>query len=187
MVQAVQQLTLKEHQPAPEPIDQAITQMFQQGQLILMECEGQQICYQPAFFRAEQTLARQLQALLLHPMTVDLSRVRAWIERFMQKTGLPLSAQQQQAVELAASQPVLILTGGPGCGKTFTTRAIVALWKAMGKTIALASPAGRAAQRLSEVTGQEAKTIHRLLEFDPKTMGFKRNEQNPLAAEGDRD
>lgn len=181
--QSVQQLTLKEHEPAPEQIDQVITQMFQQGQLILMECEGQQICYQPAFFRAEQTLAKQLQILLQQPITVDQSRVQAWVERFMQKTGMPLSDQQQQAVALAASQPILILTGGPGCGKTFTTRAIVALWKAMGKTIALASPTGRAAQRLAEVAGQEAKTIHRLLEFDPKTMGFKRNDQNPIPAD----
>jgi len=84
---------------------------------------------------------------------------------------------------MAASQRVLILTGGPGCGKTFTTRTIVALWKAMGKSIALASPTGRAAQRLSEMTGQEAKTVHRLLEFDPKTMKFKRDVDNPLPAQ----
>jgi exodeoxyribonuclease V alpha subunit len=56
-----------------------------------------------------------------------------------------------------------VLTGGPGCGKTFTTKTIVALWKAMGKSILLATPTGRAAQRLAEMTGQEAKTIHRLL------------------------
>ncbi|MHC5740176.1 ATP-dependent DNA helicase, partial [Nostoc sp.] len=75
---------------------------------------------------------------------------------------------------------VMILTGGPGCGKTFTTQTIVSLWKAMGKSIALAAPTGRAAQRLSEITQLEAKTIHCLLEFDPKTMGFLRDNQNPL-------
>jgi exodeoxyribonuclease V alpha subunit len=84
---------------------------------------------------------------------------------------------------MAASQRLLILTGGPGCGKTFSTRTIVALWKAMGKTIALAAPTGRAAQRLSEMAGQEAKTIHRLLEFDPNGMGFKRDRTNPLEAD----
>lgn len=84
---------------------------------------------------------------------------------------------------MAASQRVLILTGGPGTGKTFSTKTIVALWKAMGKTIALASPTGRAAQRLSEMTGQPAKTIHRLLEFDPSNFQFKRDGQNPIPAD----
>jgi exodeoxyribonuclease V alpha subunit len=109
--------------------------------------------------------------------------VQRWIDRFVKKTGLALSEQQRQAVEMAASQRVLILTGGPGCGKTFTTRTIVALWKAMGKTIALASPTGRAAQRLSEMTGQEAKTLHRLLEFDPKHMKFQRDTEHPIPAD----
>ena len=81
---------------------------------------------------------------------------------------------------MAATQRVMILTGGPGCGKTFCTRTIVALWKAMGKKIALAAPTGRAAQRLSEMAGIEAKTIHRLLEFDPATRGFKRGVDEPL-------
>lgn len=95
---------------------------------------------------------------------------------------ISLSPQQQQAVEMAASQRVTILTGDPGTGKTFCTRTIVALWKAMGKSIVLASPTGRAAMRLSEVALMEAKTIHRLLEFDPKTMKFKRDAENPLEA-----
>ncbi|MEA5554319.1 AAA family ATPase, partial [Anabaena cylindrica UHCC 0172] len=80
----------------------------------------------------------------------------------------------------AAYSPIMILTGGPGVGKTFTTHTIVSLWKAMGKSIALAAPTGRAAQRLSEMTGLEAKTIHRLLEFDPRTRGFKADSDNPL-------
>ncbi len=106
----------------------------------------------------------------------------AWIDRYTAATGMQLSPQQRQAVEMAASERVLILTGGPGCGKTFTTRTIVALWKAMGKSIALASPTGRAAQRLSEMTGREAKTLHRLLEFDPRSMSFQRNSENPIPA-----
>lgn len=138
--------------------------------------------YTPPFFRAEQTLAERLQRLMQQPLTVDLLRVQQWIERFMAQTGLSLSDQQQQAVETAAGQRVLILTGGPGTGKTFTTRTIVALWKAMGHDIALASPTGRAAQRLSEMTRQEAKTIHRLLEFSPKTMKFQRGVENPIPA-----
>ncbi len=93
------------------------------------------------------------------------------------------SDEQHRAVELAASSRLLVLTGGPGCGKTYTTRTIVALWRAMGKSILLAAPTGRAAQRLCEVTGREAKTIHRLLAFDPKTMQFQHNEEKPLEAD----
>src|SRR5437868_10491781 len=94
-----------------------------------------------------------------------------------------LSEEQRRAVILAASSRLLVLTGGPGCGKTFTTKTIVALWKAMGKSILLAAPTGRAAQRLAEMSGREAKTIHRLLAFDPKTMQFRHNEDNPLEAQ----
>ncbi|PSB22305.1 ATP-dependent RecD-like DNA helicase [filamentous cyanobacterium CCP2] len=141
------------------------------------------ICYSPPFYGAEQGLADRLGRLLIQDLSVDLPRVQRWIDRFTEKTGLQLSAQQRSAVEMAASQRVMILTGGPGTGKTFTTKTIVALWKAMGKTIALASPTGRAAQRLSEMTGREAKTIHRLLEFDPSTMAFKRDGQNPIEAD----
>lgn len=180
----VARLALTDHQPDPEQISAIVTQMALEDQLVMQggsdELQGQFICYKPAFFQAESNMAERLRQWLQRPITVDLPRVRAWIERFTAKTGLALSEQQRQAVEMAASQRVLILTGGPGCGKTFTTRTIVALWKAMGKAIALAAPTGRAAQRLSEMTGQEAKTLHRLLEFDPKTFGFKRGYDNPL-------
>jgi exodeoxyribonuclease V alpha subunit len=74
----------------------------------------------------------------------------------------------------------MILTGGPGCGKTFCTRTIVALWQALGLKIALAAPTGRAAKRLQDMTGVEAKTIHRLLEFNRAKMDFKHNQTNPL-------
>ncbi len=112
-----------------------------------------------------------------------MPRVQRWIDGYTQKKGITLSLEQHHAVELAASSRLLVLTGGPGCGKTFTTHTIVALWKAMGKSILLAAPTGRAAQRLAEMTKREAKTIHRLLAFDPKTMQFRHNEDNPLEAE----
>ncbi|MBD1863341.1 MULTISPECIES: ATP-dependent RecD-like DNA helicase [Trichocoleus] len=180
----VQRLALSDHEPDPEQISAIVTQMGLEDQLVMQggsgELQGQFICYKPAFFQAETNMADRLRQWLQRPVTVDLPRVQAWIDRFTAKTRLALSEQQRQAVEMAATQRVLILTGGPGCGKTFTTRTIVALWKAMGKVIALAAPTGRAAQRLSEMTGQEAKTLHRLLEFDPKTFGFKRGYDNPL-------
>ncbi|GAB4227106.1 MAG: ATP-dependent RecD-like DNA helicase [Elainellaceae cyanobacterium] len=183
----VTRLAIADHQPNAEEIHALTMQMALDGELVLQGGSGEQagefICYSPPFYGAEQGLADRLARLLSHDLTVDLPRVQRWIDRFTEKTGLQLSALQRQAVEMAASHRVVVLTGGPGTGKTFTTRTIVALWKAMGKTIALASPTGRAAQRLSEMTGQEAKTVHRLLEFDPSQMGFKRDGQNPIAAD----
>lgn len=181
--QTVQRLAIDDHQPQKNAIARIIQQMGQLNELVLESSPDQPLCYKPSFFQTEQNLAQRLRQRLTSPVTVDLPRVRRWIERFREKTGIELSEQQQQAVEIAASERVLVLTGGPGCGKTFTTRTIVALWKAMGKSIALAAPTGRAAQRLSEMTGQPASTLHRLLEFDPKTFGFKHDEANPMDAD----
>lgn len=181
--QTVQRLAIDDHQPQKNAIARLIQQMGQLLELVLEGSPDQQLCYKPSFFQTEQNLAQRLRQLLTSPVTVDLPRVRRWLLRFREKTGIELSEQQQQAVEMAASERVLVLTGGPGCGKTFTTRTIVALWKAMGFSIALAAPTGRAAQRLSEMTGQPASTLHRLLEFDPKTFGFKHDEANPMDAD----
>jgi exodeoxyribonuclease V alpha subunit len=183
----VKRLEIADHRPNPEQVLGLTQQMVVDGELVKTEepiAELNQFgYYAPPFFGAEQKLAERLQQLLQQPLEVDLPRVQRWIDRFIEKTGTQLSEQQRYAVEMAASQRLLVLTGGPGCGKTFTTRTIVALWKAMGKAIALASPTGRAAQRLSEITEQEAKTIHRLLEFDPKNMKFKRDQENPIPAQ----
>jgi exodeoxyribonuclease V alpha subunit len=175
---AIKQLTLKDHQPKAAQVQLYLNAAVHDGELIGEQgsvfYEGQNLYYLPAFFQAEYRLSQRVRRLL-NPVQVDLERVKRWIARFIQTTGVTLSQQQRQAVEMAATHRILILTGGPGTGKTFVTRTIVALWKAMGKDIALASPTGRAAQRLSEMTGQTAKTIHRLLEFDPTTMQFKRD------------
>ena len=183
----VQRLAIADHQPNPEEILSLTTQMAQDGELVMQVGAArdteQIICYSPPFYGAEYKLAERLRYLLSEPVEVDLARVQRWIDRFTEKTGLQLSEQQRQAVELSAQHRVLVLTGGPGTGKTFCTRTIVALWKAMGKAIALASPTGRAAQRLSEMTGQSAKTVHRLLEFDPSNMKFKRDGDSPIPAD----
>ncbi len=185
--QVVKQLALPEHTVDPTRIGALIAQMGKGKQLNIESGYGdlqmQCICYAPAFYHTEQSLATRLAAFVRNPVEVDLPRVQRWIDGYTQKMGIALSDQQRQAVELAALSRLLVLTGGPGCGKTFTTRTIVALWKAMGKSILLAAPTGRAAQRLAEMTRREAKTIHRLLAFDPKTMQFRHNEDNPLDAQ----
>jgi len=183
----VKRLALPDSPVDPVRIRELIVQMAQEKQLITQPGYGdlahQNLCYVPAFYYTEQALATRLAAFARSPVSVDLSRVKRWIERYTEKRGITLSEEQRQAVELAACSRVLVLTGGPGCGKTFTTKTVVDLWRAMGKSILLAAPTGRAAQRLSEMTGQEAKTIHRMLAFDPKTMQFRFNEENSLEAQ----
>jgi exodeoxyribonuclease V alpha subunit len=177
----VELLSDNDHEAERESVIGVVETMVPEKTLIVEKAEGgMQLCFKPTFYHTEVSLSRLLVAHLARPVAVDRERVRAWIDRFTAAKGIELSSEQREAVEMAATERVLILTGGPGTGKTTTTRTIAALWKAMGKKIALAAPTGRAAQRLGEVTGLEAKTVHRLLEFDPATRGFKRDADNPL-------
>src|SRR5260370_3730120 len=150
--------------------------MAEAKQLIIESGYGaladRQVCNAPAFYYTEQALATRLSTFARPPGEVDLPRVPRWIDGYTQKKGISLSEEQRRAVELAASSRLLILTGGPGCGKTFTIHTIVSLWSAMGKSLLLAAPTGRATQRLPEMTGWESKTIHRLLRVDHKTITF---------------
>jgi exodeoxyribonuclease V alpha subunit len=184
----VKRLALPDSPVDPARISALVAQMADEKQIITQPGYGdladERICYAPAFYYTEQALATRLATFARVPDEANLlPRVQRWIDRYTERRGIILSQVQHHAVELAATSRLLVLTGGPGTGKTFTTRTIVDLWRAMGKSIQLAAPTGRAAQRLSEVTKQEAKTIHRLLAFDPKTMGFRYNEEHPLEAQ----
>jgi exodeoxyribonuclease V alpha subunit len=108
---------------------------------------------------------------------IDTAKAVQWVET---KTGLTLSESQRSAVERALSVKVIVITGGPGVGKTTLVNSILTILHAKSLRITLCAPTGRAAKRLSESTGMEARTIHRLLEFDPQTFGFKRGKENPL-------
>ncbi len=176
---AIAKLTTDEFEATPDTVAAVMAEMVMARDLIV-ETADENLYFKPSFYHTECKLAQRLRDQQMTPLEVDRPRVENWIDRFTDSRQLALSSQQRQGVILAASCRVMVLTGGPGTGKTFTTRTIVALWKAMGKTIGLAAPTGRAAQRLGEMTGLEAKTLHRLLEFDPSTLGFKRNENNPL-------
>ena len=111
---------------------------------------------------------------------IDLKKALPWVEG---KTGKTLSPSQAEAVHLVLASKLAVITGGPGVGKTSTLDTILRILCAKGTRVLLAAPTGRAAKRMSEQTGLEAKTIHRLLEIDPKHGGFSRNEENPLACD----
>ena len=138
--------------------------------------------YLPALYFSETGLTRQVRRLVEHP-TSRLSGITNYELRITNKTFVDsLTAQQRQAITATLSHKLTILTGGPGTGKTTTLRTLLDTLDAAGHTYALASPTGRAAKRLTEATGREAKTIHRMLEFKPGE-GFGRNENNPVNAD----
>lgn len=144
----------------------------------------QQTCYYSRrLYFDELTVAKQVRVLLENGVSVDKSRIVTWVKRYCEKHEIGLSDEQEAAVCGIAGTSFSILTGGPGCGKTTCTKALVELLRAMRLRVLLSAPTGRAAQRMSEVIGQEAKTIHRLLEWTPKENGFKRGEENPLVAD----
>ena len=140
--------------------------------------------YLAPFYYAELGVANQFLRLLIPSQgqstalqTSDSTLSLTQLEREM---GIRFAPQQREAIHTAMTTPAMILTGGPGTGKTTTVVGMIRLFSADGRRITLTAPTGRAAKRLSETTGREAKTIHRLLEFSPQNNGFKRNRQNPL-------
>ena len=151
----------------------------------ISQSNGQQTTahYRFEILTAEDILAQKVAELLSLDKSIDEQRVNRWLQKYSELAQAPLSEQQADAARMAVSHRVFILTGGPGVGKTTTANAIIRLLRAMGESVALAAPTGRAAQRLSEVSGDQAKTVHRLLEWNPQTQSFNRDETNPLTAE----
>ncbi len=187
---------------SPETVIMTMDEMLHKGDLILEKKISPRdgggdaaAVYLPPFYFAEVGVAGKLKKLAASPaadklytrlmearrttgneaLSVDISAVQA-------KTGMEYDGIQADAIRLAATSKVMVLTGGPGTGKTTTTHGIIAAYRAYGLRILLAAPTGRAAKRMTETTGLEAKTIHRLLECKPPE-GYQKNEENPL--EGD--
>ncbi|EXJ15913.1 SF1B family DNA helicase RecD2 [Imhoffiella purpurea] len=165
----------------PEPIIQeAIRTELAEERLIAEPIEDRPALFLAPLQRAEIGVARGLERLQLDPPPwgrIDVEKALPWVEA---QTGLELSESQRAAVATAVSGKVTIITGGPGVGKTTVVNGILRILRAKGVEVLLCTPTGRAAKRLSESTGGEARTIHRLLEFDPQVMGFKRDQYSPL-------
>ena len=131
-------------------------------------------------YRAERSIAEHLKRVQRGALpwpVIDADKALPWIE---QKTGLILAESQAEAIRTALQSKTMVITGGPGVGKTTIVNSILRILAAKSVKLLLCAPTGRAAKRMTEATGMEAKTIHRLLEFDPKAFGFKRDEENPL-------
>ena len=135
--------------------------------------------YLPPFFFAEMGVAGRLRRILRTPAQM---LVQPDLQALEKQNQIQYDQVQKDAIISALTHKVMVLTGGPGTGKSTTTLGIIQALKASGLRISLAAPTGRAAKRMTEVTGMEAKTIHRLLEFSPKD-GYKHNEENPLSTD----
>ena len=169
-----------------EQLEERLEALAVRGEVDLDQVAGQEAVYLPALYEAETYIAQRMgemsRAELLPPEGLD--RLLKQIQRAQ---GITYAPQQLQAVRQAAQRQVMLLTGGPGTGKTTCLRGVLALFEAMGLETALAAPTGRAAKRLGELCSTEASTIHRLLEtgFDPHTgqLVFTHDEYDPLKAD----
>jgi exodeoxyribonuclease V alpha subunit len=169
-----------------ETVTRNMEVMLEHQQLIRGELAGITVVYLPQLYEAETYITDRMRSgsLLSYPEPKNIS---ALMRAVAKESGLTYSQQQEQAIRQAASAGILLITGGPGTGKTTILKGILSLLGQMQLKCLLAAPTGRAAKRLSEVTGEEASTIHRLLEagIDPATgkMCFLRDESNPLKAD----
>ena len=163
-----------------ELIRTALDLELQQGTVVADRVGETPCVFLAGLHRAERTIAERLTRLANGKLPwpwIDPDKALPWVEG---RIGLALAESQVAAIRLALMSKVLVMTGGPGVGKTTIVNAILRILAAKGTNLLLCAPTGRAAKRMTEATGFEAKTIHRLLEVDPKGGGFKRSDDNPL-------
>jgi exodeoxyribonuclease V alpha subunit len=164
----------------PPLIESALAEELAE-ETVTADCVDETDCiFLTGLYLAERGIAEQLKRISTGALPwpdIDADKALPWIE---QKTGLTLATSQAEAIRITLRSKTMVVTGGPGVGKTTIVNSILRILAAKSVNLLLCAPTGRAAKRMTEATGMEAKTIHRLLEFDPKSFGFKRNDENPL-------
>ncbi len=165
-------------------VEAAIHAAVQERCIIREDVEGEPWLYLASLHRAETGFAQSILRIASaspHPLPrIDVDKAITWVE---QRLGIQLAVGQQEAIRQACQHKVLVITGGPGVGKTTLVRSILEIFAAKQLKCVLTAPTGRAAKRLAETTHRTAKTVHRLLEFDPATGDFKRNQKHPLSGD----
>jgi exodeoxyribonuclease V alpha subunit len=165
-------------------IEDAVAALATAGEVVLEATEGVTAVYGRDLHAAETELASRLLQVLgtaAQPLQLDVERAIAWFEA---QRGIALAPEQRQAISLATRSKLLVITGGPGTGKTTLINGIIQILEKKGRAVRLAAPTGRAAKRMSETTGgHEAKTLHRLLDWSPRSQAFERTVDRPLEAD----
>ncbi len=163
-------------------VESALQELLLKRDMIMGETEGEDAAiYLPLYHNAEREVARRIHELMAAFPYQKSRDAEKSIEKFEREKGVRFSAQQRKAVQAAVEEGVMVITGGPGTGKTTIINCIIRLLSA-GDEVLLCAPSGRAAKRMTEATGVEAKTIHRLLEYGGDEDSFARSQDNPLEA-----
>jgi exodeoxyribonuclease V alpha subunit len=163
-------------------VEDAIDTLEREERVVVEELSnGQVAVYRSRYHAYESGISTYIKKILGSPKTVLIKDPDETVETVVENLGIELAEEQLEAVHTAVRTKMMVLTGGPGTGKTTITKAIVQAYKKLKAKILLCAPTGRAAKRMFETIGVEAKTIHRLLEYSPREDGFQRNENNPLA------
>ncbi|MHB8070195.1 MAG: SF1B family DNA helicase RecD2 [Desulfobaccales bacterium] len=170
-------------QVGSEPLTRALRGLEREDRVVIDALPDGPGIYKKPAWAAETGVARMIGSLLATPGSTPPLHVEDLVSQVQKHRGLELAPEQAQAVAAALKEKVLVITGGPGTGKTTIVSCILDLYKGLGSRVLLMAPTGRAAKRLSEATGGEATTIHRALEFSPQTGGFRRTPQDPLKAQ----
>ena len=166
-------------------VEQALSELAPTRQIVQETAMGEagessEAVFLPALHTAEIGVAARMESLLgepVRPIAIDVDRALEWFEA---RQRLSLADEQREGIRRAMSSKLLVITGGPGTGKTMIINAIVQILEKKERNILLAAPTGRAARRLTDLTGRDARTLHRLLEFSPRTATFERNPGRPL-------
>ncbi|NOZ96011.1 MAG: ATP-dependent RecD-like DNA helicase [Acidobacteria bacterium] len=153
------------------------------GKVVAEGTNGQRAVYLPRLHRAEVTVAGRLFQISRAPARTVTDRPKRAVQWYEQRSGLELDPTQRHALTAALTEKILVVTGGPGTGKTTLVRGLTSILAAKDRSVELAAPTGRAAKRLAEATGRKARTIHRLLEYTPASHSFARSEDNPISAD----
>ncbi|HEY0556284.1 MAG TPA: ATP-dependent RecD-like DNA helicase [Thermoanaerobaculia bacterium] len=166
-------------------VETAVAALAEMEQIVVEEIpeSADPAIYLKSLHAAEVGVSLRVRTLLIQPMLpmeIDLDRALDWFEK---AEKIALARQQRQAIRAGLTRKMLVITGGPGTGKTTLVRGIVKILDRKGQRVLLAAPTGRAAKRLAEATGAEATTLHRLLEFNPQTRQFDRNREHPLSCD----
>lgn len=170
----------------PEQVEDGLEQLLDSGDVTEEPVANVTACYLSGLYAAEVYAAARLRTMARHKFQtrVNIDRV---IEKIEGEQGIEFAPLQRRTLAAAATDQLVVITGGPGTGKTTSVRAVIALYDAMGLECCLAAPTGRAAKRMSELAGRDASTIHRLLEAsfseETETVSFRRDEKDPLSCD----